>query len=306
MKKYYISAIIIIVIAAGAWIWYSRVNQANQIKENYQNQNKLIAKVFYQCDSGKTIDASYYQGAPAPQPQPGEPPIPTGSIDLILSDSRQLILPQTISASGIRYANTDESFIFWSKGNGAFVLENNQQTYMGCIRVVSDPGGLPQAYENGTQGFSIRYPLGYTSKDNYQYLEFGQGKEIGGVSFNIPFSLAEGTNLGQDSYISVEEIPQTQECSANLFLDAGTVNLPISSITDNGVDYSVASSTGAGAGNRYEETVYAIPSTNPCVAIRYFIHYSVFENYPPGAVKRFDEQALLTQFDAIRRTLVIQ
>lgn len=164
-----------------------------------------------------------------------------------------------------------------------------------------------KSYSNGAMGFSIRYLSGYTSKNNYQYLEFGPGKEINGVSFTIPSSLAEGTNLGSDSYISVEEIPRIQECAANLFLESGAAGkLPITTINDGGVTYSFASSTGAGAGNRYEETIYAIPGTNPCIAVRYFIHYSVFENYPPGTIKMFDKQALIAQFDAIRRTLVIQ
>ena len=64
-------------------------------------------------------------------------------------------------------------------------------------------------------------------------------------------------------------------------------------------------STGAAAGNRYEETVYTLPGTNPCIAVRYFIHYGVFQNYPAGTVREFDQQALLASFDAIRHTLVI-
>jgi hypothetical protein len=68
--------------------------------------------------------------------------------------------------------------------------------------------------------------------------------------------------------------------------------------------YSVASSTGAAAGNRYDETVYALPGTNPCIAVRYFIHYGVIENYPAGTVRAFDEAALRSEFDAIRRTLI--
>ncbi|HVS79986.1 MAG TPA: hypothetical protein VHF05_03315, partial [Candidatus Paceibacterota bacterium] len=76
-------------------------------------------------------------------------------------------------------------------------------------------------------------------------------------------------------------------------------------ITENGTDYSVASSTGAGAGNRYEETVYALPGTNPCVGVRYFVHYGVIENYPAGAVKEFDRQSLLSTFDSMRKTLIL-
>ena len=69
--------------------------------------------------------------------------------------------------------------------------------------------------------------------------------------------------------------------------------------------YSVASSTGAAAGNRYEETVYALPGTNHCIAVRYFIHYGVIENYPVGLVREFDKKSLLKEFDTIRRTLNI-
>ncbi len=63
--------------------------------------------------------------------------------------------------------------------------------------------------------------------------------------------------------------------------------------------------TGAGAGNRYEETVYATPSMSSCVAVRYFIHYVAIENFPDDTVKAFDQEALLNQFDQIRRTLTI-
>lgn len=44
-----------------------------------------------------------------------------------------MTLAQTISADGVRYANADESFVFWTKGNGAFVMEGNDQTYANCV-----------------------------------------------------------------------------------------------------------------------------------------------------------------------------
>ncbi len=169
-----------------------------------------------------------------------------------------------------------------------------------------EPGGFSQVFESGEQGFSIRYPAGYTVDANYQYQEFGPGKEIGGVSFTIPESMASGTNLSNDTYISVEEIPQVANCKADLFLQTGLMGTSTQTITDDGVLYSFASTTGAAAGNRYEEWIFAIPETNPCMAVRYFIHYGDIGNYPPGMVQEFDEPGLLNQFDAIRRTLVIQ
>lgn len=169
------------------------------------------------------------------------------------------------------------------------------------IAVKPDTGGLPKVYRSSVHGFSLRYPAGYIVDESYRYQEFGPGKDIYGVKFTIPPAIDNITNLSEDSYISVELLPSTQTCTANLFLD--DLYATSKNVTNDGIEYSVASSTGAAAGNRYEETVYAIPGTNPCVAVRYFIHYGVLENYPAGSVQAFDRQALLDQFDQIRRTL---
>ena len=137
---------------------------------------------------------------------------------------------------------------------------------------------------------------------------FGPGKDIGGVKFTIPSSLAQGTNLGKDSYFSVEELASSTSlsgtCSAKQFLELGPGE-QVKMLKEGDTAYSFASSTGAAAGNRYEEEVFAIPGTTPCMAVRYFIHYGVFENYSPGSVREFDEAALLAQFDAMRRTLTL-
>jgi len=296
IKEFAIGIVVLIVLLLG--FSYFKLHTAPPAS----TANTPIAQVTFVCDTGKTIDASFYQGTSTPSTSPDQPPTPGGSVSISLSDGRQMTLPQTISADGTRYANADESFVFWAKGNGAFVMESNNQTYANCIKVAPDPGGLPQVFENGTEGFSLRLPAGYTPDATYQYQEMGPGKDIGGVKFTIPAALAKGTNLGADSYVSVEEIPQATSCDATMFLDQGA---KATNISDGGNSYSVASSTGAGAGNRYEETVYAIIDTNPCMAVRYFVHYGAIENYPSGTVAAFDQSALLSQFDAIRRTLVV-
>lgn len=161
---------------------------------------------------------------------------------------------------------------------------------------------LPNEYKNTLKGFSIRYSYGFTVDDKYTYQEFGPGKEISGVKFIIPPTVASGTNLSEDSYISVEQILDAKICTADLFLDT---NSPVKSIIEKDVSYSVASSTGAAAGNRYEETVYAILKSNPCTAVRYFIHYGVIENYSVDTVREFDKKMLIDEFNTIRSTLII-
>ena len=79
----------------------------------------VVAKVRYACADDKTIDATYF----------------SNSVDIVLSDGRSMSLPQTMSGSGTRYANADESFVFWSKGNTAFATEGDpdKPTYADCV-----------------------------------------------------------------------------------------------------------------------------------------------------------------------------
>lgn len=78
---------------------------------------EIIATAVYQCEGGKFIHAVYT----------------AGSVQLELSDLRALTLPQAISASGARFATADESFVFWNKGDTAFIQENNILTFTDCI-----------------------------------------------------------------------------------------------------------------------------------------------------------------------------
>lgn len=309
MNRFFATALVFIIVVGGIFLWEYR--DASWLAPylgggTSAGQQQLVSQVTYACDGGKTINASYYQTqSPAPS-QNGAPPVPNGSVALTLSDGRSMTLPQTISGSGIRYAGSN-NFVFWSEGNTAFVTEgsSSQQTYSGCIAesnlATQDNWSV---FASSTLGFSIKYPAGFTPDTPYIYSELGPGKNISGVKFTIPATMATGTNLGSDSYVSVEQIPNDQTCTADQFLQLNPGD-KVQTITDSGTTYSVASSTGAGAGNRYEEWAWAIPGTSPCLAVRYFIHYGVLENYPPGMVQQFNEAALLQQFDAIRESLVI-
>jgi membrane-bound inhibitor of C-type lysozyme len=302
--KYILIVVILAAIAGGGILGYQyfndRGNKSPLSSSSPSPSPSPVAQVTYICNGDKTIDAAFYKGEPKPV-EPGEPPIPSGSVKIVLSDGRSFNLPQTISADGSRYANSDESFVFWSKGNGALVLENNvEKGYIGCIVFTKDPGGLPKVYLDSTVGFSIRYPTDYSVNTSYKYQALGLGKNISGVKFTIPSSITTDTNLSSDTGVSVEIIPATQDCNASLFLDG---NANVQTVTDNGSEYSFASTTEGAAGNRYEEDVWAILGTNPCIAIRYFIHSTNVDNYDAGTVSEFDRAALISQFDKIRHSL---
>jgi membrane-bound inhibitor of C-type lysozyme len=78
-----------------------------------------VAVAKFACEQGKSIEASFY----------------ADKVDLKLSDGRSMTLPQAMAASGARYANKDESFVFWNKGDTAFVTEgkDGKETFSGCV-----------------------------------------------------------------------------------------------------------------------------------------------------------------------------
>ena len=166
-RSFIINLVIIIVLV----ILGIKISEVNNLTGQH---SKLITTVSYICNAGKTINASFYDNPTTTTVKPGERPVPTGSADIKLDDGREMTLEQTLSADGARYANPDESFVFWSKGNGALVLENNEQkSFIGCVSIKSDPGGLSEVYQDGQLGLSIRYPSDYTLKTDYKYQEFG-------------------------------------------------------------------------------------------------------------------------------------
>jgi hypothetical protein len=151
-----------------------------------------------------------------------------------------------------------------------------------------------------TSTFSIEYPAGYTVNAAYAYTEFGPTKPIAGVSFTIPAAMATGTNLSADTYLSVEQLPRAKNCTGDIYVKE---DVWAERKTIGGMEYSVATSSGAAAGNLYEDMIFAIPGSNPCTAVRYRIHSTNPANYEPGAIREFDRAALLKEFDEIRKTL---
>jgi membrane-bound inhibitor of C-type lysozyme len=77
----------------------------------------FVNSVTFSCAGNNTIQALFF----------------ADKAELALSDGRHMLLLQAICVSGARYANTDESFVFWNKGNTAFIEESQKITFKDCI-----------------------------------------------------------------------------------------------------------------------------------------------------------------------------
>lgn len=78
-----------------------------------------IISAKFVCAGGKTIKSQFHNGK-------------INWVELNLSDGRTKYLPQALSASGARYADPQDSFVFWTKGESAFITEEDLETYTNC------------------------------------------------------------------------------------------------------------------------------------------------------------------------------
>lgn len=100
---------LIIIVASGA-IYYQTSSKKDSIQATFK------------CSDGKSIKAEFLKE----------------KVKLSLSDKRNFELLQTMSGSGARYANKDESFVFWNKGNTAFIEEGNKTTFADCVDITNN------------------------------------------------------------------------------------------------------------------------------------------------------------------------
>lgn len=164
----------------------------------------------------------------------------------------------------------------------------------------------PASARYATSTFSIAYPNDFTVDALYQYTGV-PNKPIAGVKFMVPAAMAEGTNLSVDSGVSVEWLPRARNCTGDIYVLPDVSAFSVRTAT---TSYSVATTSEGAAGNFYEEHVYALPSSSPCTAVRYFIHTTNFTNYfpeegEPAEIREFDRAALLSAFDRIRDSLTL-
>ncbi|MFA6475990.1 MAG: MliC family protein [Candidatus Paceibacterota bacterium] len=108
---------LVLIFTRGSWV----PKVVNSIVQSEGLTGQVINATFV-CEGNKSIGATFHNY------QRG-----VSAVDLKLSDGREMTLSQAISASGARYASADESFVFWNKGDTAFITEQDQNTYTDCV-----------------------------------------------------------------------------------------------------------------------------------------------------------------------------
>jgi hypothetical protein len=120
------------------------------------------------------------------------------------------------------------------------------------------------------------------------------------VGFILPKSLFQGSNLVEAGVF----IGASAEADAvNACLGPSDQETPHGTTTINGVIYQVFSSTGAGAGNTYEENSLRTVRNGTCFEIVELLHSGNIGNYPTGQVKQFDQNLYHTMLDSMVHTL---
>lgn len=98
----------------------SPVSPSSVKKENKESDTQNTQIIEYVCDEGRevvlTLSGPEYRNA-----------------KVNFGDS-SASLTHVVSASGSRYTNGNESIVFWSQGNEAFIEQNGKTTYENCIQ----------------------------------------------------------------------------------------------------------------------------------------------------------------------------
>ncbi len=125
-------------------------------------------------------------------------------------------------------------------------------------------------YKSDLHKFSVQH-LQYSGITEGYYFEFpGSSVRNLGVAFPMPTNFIAGTNLASDSRTSIEV---SKECNPVVLVS--NPNVKEFSRTIGGYTFRAATSSDAGAGNFYEEHVYATVSprvAGECYVGRLFLH----------------------------------
>jgi membrane-bound inhibitor of C-type lysozyme len=214
----------------------------------------------------------------------------TSSVKLILKNGSTINLPQTMSASGIRYEKG--TIVFISKGDNAYIMEKNIITYTNCIAGNETISQDTSTFTDQGKTFSFSHPsqfilsggeLGYTP--NWSYNSSGSGLILAVVG--IPQTYLPKTNFGEAKF-TVSTSADPDEVKNCLISNYGSFSTT-TKVTIGDRKFTKITFTDAGAGNYYDVTTYRTVYNGQCYAVEYLIHSLNIGNYTPDqGIKQFD------------------
>jgi membrane-bound inhibitor of C-type lysozyme len=239
-STFMVVGVIVVVLLLAGLVFYRSGSAPAAPAEQGSQQNATTSTektVTYKCADGKSITATFH--------------LPSDThVDLVLSDGRTTSVSHAISASGARYANTDESFVFWNKGDTAFIIENGTTTYQGCA--------LP--------GTSAVYNGWKTATDSNT-----------GIVFQYP------PNLPTTYIIPVDWPPKVQvETGTSTCVAAGDVTARAGKTEErsiNGHSYCVTEESEGAAGSVYNQYAYAFREEGETVTLTFSLRFVQCMNY---------------------------
>ncbi len=216
-------------------------------------------------------------------------------------DGHSLTLPQSISADGGRYESG--TTVFWSKGDNAFVTENDKNTYTNCVTGNQTTLGDINTYVDPGKTFSFSYPkeFSFSGGDGSYNQDWRVNTTTLGLLFTvvrIPKSFMPSTNFSEAKF-TVGTSADPDAVKNCLVADNGSV-AKAGKVTIGNTSFTEITLSDAGAGNFYETTSYRAVKNNQCYAVEYTIHSTNIGNYSPDqGIKEFDKTKITSILEGI-------
>jgi membrane-bound inhibitor of C-type lysozyme len=223
-------------------------------------------------------------------------------VRLTLKDGSSVTLPHSISADGARYELGTKTF--WSKGDNAFLTENNKQTYTNCVTGIQATEENTNTYTDASKTFSFSYPnqftlsggeIGYSQDWRARTTDLGLLLTV----VHVPQSFLPNTNFGEAKF-TVGTSTDPKAVKNCLISDNRNMEV-VSEVVLGSRNFTKVLFTDVGAGQYYDTASYRTIYNNQCYAIEYTVHSANIYNYSPDqGIKEFDK----TKIDSVLESIV--
>jgi membrane-bound inhibitor of C-type lysozyme len=226
------------------------------------------------------------------------------SASVVFPDGKEINFTQSISADGGRYESG--TTVFWSKGDNAFVTENDKTTFANCVTGDQTTNGDTNTYINPGKTFSFSYPkeFSFSGGDGSYTQDWRVNTTTLGLLFTmvqIPKSFMPSTNFSEAKF-TVGTSADPEAVKNCLVAENGEV-IKNKNVKIDDTSFTEIYSTDAGAGNFYETTSYRTVRDNQCYGVEYTIHSTNIGNYSPDqGIKEFDKAKITSVSENIAQS----